>query len=361
MSKTNAQVREAFSAGKSASNSRGSLESFQPIGPDGFTMLQSYRTTIAIRRDSDGQEFYDAHHYSPTTTQHQAGHYGDPSFSFDCVAELMGGRWFEAARILDWGPRDCTNPECEAERQAQHDQYNEGLREWQDNMFSQCFGPDDQHGDPQDRHKLVLPSYTNGHWGQTAAVLLGFGNQGQVLCGFEVGKAVKWSGRTDQLWAALLPFRVYDIGQAFEALKPSYVRNAERHNKLAAEAGQLPEPRTPADGPAVAIHRQGDLYFVECPNGQGPPKEAFKMDGVTLPPGERANHRASQVRVLVGPEGTHSIDDSSWRIWARGQVLHAEHPRLCLGKVWHRVLQSAAVRAASSAYRHGGTRGVYGD
>jgi hypothetical protein len=164
-------------------------------------------------------------------------------------------------------------------------------------------------------------------------------------------------GRTDQLWAAILPFRVHDIVQAFEALKPAYVRNAERHNRLA-NGGQSDEPRIPAEEvPAVAIRRQGDLYFVECPNGQGPPKHAVKLDGATLPPGERANHQASQVRVVFGDEAT-----GAWRIWAKGNVDHPEHSRLRLGK-WYRVLQSAALRGASSAYTHpmGGGRGAQGD
>lgn len=358
MSKTNQQVHEAFSKGKAAHNSRYTLESTERVvGQENFTFLTSYRTTIAIRRAEDGAEFRDAHSYSPTTSQHQRGHYGIPAFSFDCVAELMGDRWYETAHIQDWGPRSCDNPECGQERTKHHAQWVAGLMPWYD-MFSRCWGL----GDPQDRHTVTIPGYGDGYYGASAAVLLSFTIRGQqVLCGFESGKSVRFGGRTDQLWAAILPFRVHDIVQAFEALKPAYVRNAERHNKWRAE--QVNPPNTE---PHVAIRRQGDLYFVECPNGQGPPKEAFKLDGVTLPPGERANHRASQVRVMCDASsrapGTGYGPTDGWRIWAKGNIDHPEHARLRLGG-WHRVLQSAALRGASSAYTHpmGGGRGVYGD
>ncbi len=345
MSKTNAQVIEAFHKGKEAHNSRATLESLQPIA-DGLTILQSYRTTIAIRRGSDDQEFWDGHSYSNTTSAHQRGPYSNPTFSFSVVAELMGSRWWETAHIQDWGPRTCSNPLCQERRDSEYAAYLRNETKYRDDMFSKCHGL----GDPQDRHEVNIPGYGDGrHGGFARGVLLSFGHDRQVLCGFESGKAVKWMGRTDLLWAAILPFRVRDIVQAFEALKPSYVRNAERHNKDQEEAGQ----------PTWAIKRQGDLYFVECPNGQGPPKGAFKLDGVTLPPGERANHRASKVRMICGPEGTHSFDDAGWRIWARGNVDHPEHARLRLGG-WHRVLQSAALRAASSPYRHPMGRGGVG-
>jgi hypothetical protein len=227
---------------------------------------------------------------------------------------------------------------------------------WYGDIFSKCWGL----GDPQDRHDVTIPAYTNGHWPHVAAVLLSFDSRGQqVLCGFERGKALPPFGRTDQLWATILPFRVHDVVQAFEALKPSYVRNAEHSNAI----GQTAEPRIRAEEvPTVAIHRQGDLYFVECPNGHGPPKAAVKLDGATLPPGERASHQANQVRVVFGDDAAQAFHAGTgvWRIWAKGNVDHPEHARLRL-KGWHRVLQSAAVRGASSAYRHpmgGGSVGI---
>ncbi len=350
MSKTNEQVREAFAEGKEASNGRATLESLHPI-TEGLTILQSYRTTIAIRRDRDGQEFWDGHSYSITTTRHQSGHYGSsPDFSFGVVAELMGSRWWETASIQDWGPRRCSNPECKTRREGEYTAYLRKEIEWSDDIFDKCY----RLGDPQDRHEVSIPGYGDGRYGVAAATLLSFEHGPQVLCGFERGKAVKWMGRTDQLWGAILPFRVLDIKQAFESLKPAYVRNAERGNVLAEEAGQT----------GVNIKRQGDLFFVGCPNGQGPPKEAFKLDGVTLPPGEaRSNHLASQVRMICGPtsNGLRGIQNEGWKIWARGNVDHPEHARLRL-KGWHRVLQSDAIRAASSAQRHPmGNGGVGGD
>ncbi len=114
MSKTNDQVIEAFGQGKEAKNGRHSLASEQRLDADGndYTFLQSYQSTIAIRRAKDEAIFHDAHRYSVTTTRHQSGHYGSPEFSFDCVAELMGANWYETARIIDWGPRNSSNPEC---------------------------------------------------------------------------------------------------------------------------------------------------------------------------------------------------------------------------------------------------------
>lgn len=346
MSKTNEQVREAFHNGKEGQNGRATLVSTRGMVPeDGITILRSYRTNIAIHRESDGQEFWDGHHYSITTSQHQRGQYDNPHFSFSVVAELMGSRWWERAHIQDWGPRTCSNPLCRERCDTEYEAYKAGRRTWSDDMFSKCHGL----GDPNDRHSLEIPGYGHGTWGVAPAVLLSFGHDRQVLCGFERGKSIEGGGgRTDQLWGAILPFRVRDIVQAFEALKPSYVRNAERHNALASNEGEIPID------PAVNIKRQGDLYFVECPNGQGPPKDAFNLDGVTLPPGEtRSNHQASHVRMVCGPasQGLMGVQNEGWKIWARGNVDHPEHARLRL-KGWYRVLQSAALRATSSAYRH---------
>ena len=362
MSKTNAQVTEAFITGKAAQNSRNSLRS-EANHEDGDTFLISYSTTIAIRRAKTEQVFYDAHSYSPTTSQHQGGHYGTPEFSFACVAELMGPQWYETARVVDWGPRDCRDPVCQRERDQQYAMYRAEISPFDDEIFSRCWASDEERATVPNQHALDLPDYGDSkHWA-TAAVLLEFKQGGQytrVLCGFERGKAIKWAGRTDQLWAAILPVAVFDIRQAFEALKPAYVRNVERNNELATEASQ----------PARNVKRQGDLFFVECLNDGRPPKDALKLDGVSLPPGDRANHRPNQVRLVCGPaqesmstytyRGPNSGD--MWTIWARGNVDHPEHARLRLGS-WHRVIPSAAVRGASAAYRNpmGSGNGAGGD
>ena len=364
MSKTNAQVITAFTEGKRANSSNRNLRS-EANGEDGDTFLVSYSTTIAIRRAKTEQVFYDAHSYSPTTSQHQGGHYGSPEFSFNCVAELMGTRWYETARITDWGPRTCHDPACEREREQQRCMYLAGITKWYDNIYDRCWASEEERDDSRPNlHALDLPDYGDPkHWA-TAAVLLEFdrgGQHTQVLCGFERGKNIKWVGRTDQLWAAILPFHVFNIQQAFEALKPAYVRNVERNNELAAQSEN-------GDGHIRAVKRQGDLYFVECLNDGRPPKDAIKMDGVSLPPGERANHRPNQVRLVMGPEVQQFQSAGTpprgveWLLWARGNVDHPEHPRLRLGS-WHRVLASAAVRGASAAYRNymGAGGGAGGD
>ncbi len=359
MSKTNAQVHEAFGQGKAARNGKGTLTS-DTAREEGYTFLLSYGTTIAIHRAQIEQTFWDAHNYSPTTSQHQAGHYGSPSFSFSCVEELMGPRWFMTARIVDWGPRDCHNPACKRERDQQYAMYQAGITEWYDDIFDRCWATEDELIDTPEQHALELPEYSgqSRRW-MAPAVLLEFNRDGQhtyVLCGFEHGKAVQYAGRTDQLWAAILPFRPMNIKMAFEALKPSYVRNAERDNENVAKGDIRDNPP-----PMVAIKRQGDLYFVSCPNGEGPPKEAVNLDGVSLPPGDRANHRPNQVRMVCGPpqvgygnpswNGGSAAGANEWLFWARGNVSHPEHPLLRLGS-WHRVLRSAAVRGASAAYRN---------
>ncbi len=363
MSKTNAQVIEAFAKGKQANSSNRNLRS-EANGEDGDTALLSYSTTIAIRRAKTEQVFYDAHHYSPTTNRHQSGHYGTPEFSFACVAELMGPRGYETARILDWGPRRCTDPDCERERDQQHCMYLAGITEWYDDIMERCWASEGerQRQTLPNQHAVDLPDYSNPkHWA-TDAVLLEFdmaGQHVQMLCGFERGKNIKWVGRTDQLWAAILPFRVFNIQQAFEALKPSYVRNVERQNELAAKEEN-------GEQHIRAIKRQGDLYFVECLNDGRPPKDAFKLDGVSLPPGERANHQPKEVRLVCGPVSSNMRSpvgaSDEWAMWARGMVNHPEHPRLSL-KSWHRVMRSAAVRGASSAYRNpmGNGLGAGGD
>lgn len=359
MSKTNAEVHKAFTEGKEARNSRLSLRS-EANHEDGDTFLLSYQTTIAIKQAKTGQVFYDAHHYSPTTSQHQTGHYGEAEFSFNCVAQLMGPRWYVWARVMDWGPRRCTDPTCQRERDQQHAMYVAGITEWYDDIWERCWASDgDRAALPPNQHAIDLPAYTDGKRWATDAVLLEFGHNKdggqytQVLCGFEHGKNIKWSGRSDQLWAAILPRRVYSIEQAFEALKPAYVRNVERQNELAKDANQ----------PIRAIKRQGDLFFVECLNDGRPPKDAIKMDGVALPPGERANHRPKQVRMVCGPPSFDvslqpyatrsrvSANGDEWIMWARGNVDHPEHPRLRLAS-WHRVIPSAALRGASAPYRN---------
>lgn len=358
MSKTNAQVQAAFAEGKTANSSNRSLRS-EANGDDGDTSLLSYQTTIAIRRAKTEEIFWDAHSYSPTTSQHQGGHYGEPAFSFACVAELMGAHWYETAHIQDWGPRTCHDPECQREREQQQAMYVAGITELYDDIYTRCWASETDRQCPGNQHELELPAYNDGKYWATTAVLLEFNRGGQhtqVLCGFERGKHIKFAGRTDQLWAAILPMRVFDIQQAFEALKPSYVRNVERHNELAKEADQSP----------LAIQRQGDLYFVECSNDSRPPRDAIKLDGVSLPPGERANHRPKQVRLVCGYEipQTNYINGRAdvWKLWARGNVDHPEHPRLRLGS-WHRVLSSTAVRGASAPYSNhmGGGLGAGGD
>ncbi len=354
MSKTNTAVQEAFGQGKAARNGKGTLIS-DTAKEDGFAFLLSYGTTIAIRRaqneETFEETFRDAHSYSPTTSQHQGGHYGDnPTFSFSCVEELMGPRWFMTARIIDWGPKDCTDPACGRERDQQWAMYRAGITDWYDDIMNRCWATEEERMRIPNQHTIELPEYDDkpGRW-KAPAVLLEFNRSGQhtyVLCGFEHGKTAQYAGRTDQLWAAILPFRPMNIKMAFEALKPSYVRNAERGNALATDAGQ----------PGVAIRRQGDLYFVSCPNGQGPPKDAIKMDGVSLPPGDRANHRPNQVRMTCGPAMRHGYaamppGGDEWLFWAKGNVDHPEHTRLRLGS-WHRVLRSAAVQGASAAYRN---------
>ncbi len=364
MSKTNAQVIEAFTEGKKANSSNRNLRS-EANGEDGNTFLISYQTTIAIRRAKTEQVFWDAHSYSPTTTQHQSGHYSEPEFSFSCVSELMGHRWFETARVIDWGPRRCTDPICQRERDQQHAMYSAGITEWYDDIFDRCWASEgERQATGPNLHTLELPAYGDDkHW-STAAVLLEFkrgGQTTQVLCGFERGKNIKYVGRTDQLWAAILPTNVYDIAQAFEALKPAYVRNVERNNELAAKEENGREH-------IRNVARQGDLYFVECLNDHRPPKDAINLDGVSLPPGERANHRPKEARLLMGqPMDTNGFRQATganaeWLLWARGSVDHPEHPRLRLGS-WHRVLSSAAVRGASAAYRNhmGSGRGAGGD
>ena len=351
MSKTNAQVLQAFTEGKQANSSNRNLRS-EANGEDGDTFLLSYSTTIAIRRAKTERVFYDAHHYSPTTSQHQSGHYGTPDFSFNCVSELMGPRWFTTARIMDWGPRQCTDPACKREREQQHAMYLAGITEWYDDILDRCWASEEELRTVPNLHALNLPDYSDPkHWA-TSAVLLEFDQNGgqktQVLCGFERGKNIKWAGRTDQLWATILPMHVYDIQQAFEALKPAYVRNIERHNELAKDANQ----------PIQAIKRQGDLYFIECSNDHRPPRDAIKLDGVSLPPGDRANHRPKQVRMICGPVSQNGYSyrppvgaSDEWTFWARGNVDHPEHPRLRLAS-WHRVVPSAAIRGASAAYRN---------
>lgn len=350
MSKTNAQVHDAFGQGKAARNGKGTLTS-DTAREDGFTHLQSYATTIAIRRAETEQTFWDGHSYSPTTSQHQSGHYGDPTFSFSCVEELMGPRWFETARIVDWGPRQCSDPDCDRERDQQHAMYMAKITPWYDDIFSRCWATEEELLRIPNQHALELPEYNDQtrRW-KAPAVLLEFNQGGRytyVLCGFEHGKNIKYAGRTDQLWAAILPFRPMNIEKAFEALKPAYVRNVERDNENMANGDIRDNPP-----PVRAIRRQGDLYFVSCPNGQGPPKDAIKMDGVSLPPGDRANHQPNQVRMVCGPSPDRAPTGSDeWMFWARGNVDHPEHPRLRLDS-WHRVLRSGAVRAASAAYRN---------
>lgn len=360
MSKTNTQVQEAFTEGKVARSGNRNLRSeLAANGDDGDTFLLSYSTTIAIRRAKTERVFYDAHHYSPTTSQHQGGHHGSPDFSFVCVAELMGPRWYETARIMDWGPRHCTDPACERERDQQWAMYRAGITEWYDDIMDRCWATDGERHQCGSLHALDLPDYNSNpkHWA-TDAVLLEFDIEGQytqMLCGFERGRNIKWSGRQDQLWAAILPMRVYDIRQAFEALKPAYVRNVEKQNE-AIEANE-----ENGEQHIRAIRRQGDLYFVACPNGEGPPRDAINLDGVALPPGERANHHPKELRLVCGPQQVgygnpawnsgRSSSTEEWTLWARGMVNHPEHPRLSL-KSWHRVMTSAAVRGASAAYHN---------
>lgn len=352
MSKTNTQVQEAFGQGKAAINGRRSLESRDQ--GQGITFLRSYQTTIAIRRAKSSIDpivFYDAHNYSTTTSQHQGGRsYLDPSFSFDCVRELMGPRWYESATIDDWGPHDCRDPECEREQNDQNNLYRAGLIDWYDSIHSQCWAEEGSYLGQDNQHAVTLPDYGNGRWSYVPAVLLSFDTgQLQVLCGFERGKALSWGGRTDQLWAAVLPFHVMDIRRAFEALKPSYVVNAQRDNATIANGN----PDLTDGQSTVKVKRQGDLYFVSCNNGDGPPKDAVKLDDAPLPPSEdSSNHRASKVRVSFDSFGNPRNLSSGWRIWARGKVDHPEHPRLNIGDSWYRVLRSAAVRATSSAYAH---------
>ena len=268
----------------------------------------------------------------------------------------MGPYWYEQARIVDWGPRYCRHPDCKRTYDAQLEAYHDADGAIDSPTYGQCYVSERR---TEEGHGVMIPGYGGGNWWAAPAVLLEFDAGQQILCGFERGKYVRGQGRTDQLWAAILPYRSYDVVAAFQSLKPDYVRGTESYNRLAKDSGQE----------GMAIKRQGDLYFVECQNGRGPPKEATALDGATLPPGgTRSNHRASQVRMMCGPATDGSMmafpRDNGWRIWARGQVLHPEHPRLCLGqKTWHRVLQSAAVRAVSSAYSHppGGGGGAYGD
>lgn len=332
MSKTIGQVQEAFHKGEAAHTGRYSLDSDRN-GLAEAMALRSYRTTIAIRRDRDGAEFWDGHSYSTTTSRHQSGH--DPAFSFDCVAELMGPRWWERAAVADWGPRYCADPQCEKETEDLRALYDAGLVK--DFPHRECFSPNEG-----GQHSVEIDGY-NGWYG--TAVLLAFDGQ-RVLCGFERGKRGRWGG--DQLWAALLPTAVDNVRQAFRALQPRFFHNI----------------RVDEHDPAVGAKRQGDLFFVPCYNGDGPPTDTVNLDGVALPlAADRANHRASKVR--FSPTGGYTGErgaPTACRIWARGNIDHPEHPRLRLG-CWHRVYRSAAVRAVSSAYRHsmGGSGGARGD
>lgn len=330
MGHTNAEVGAAFHSGKEAQSSNGNMSSRRWSGA---TMLYSYRTLIAIRRD-DGQVFANAHRFSPTTgSNHQTQiDNSAPSVSFTAVAELIGSEWWRKARVQGQGPRYCRDAGCTQENADQSSLFSSGLMAEHPD-YGRCWSPNSE------GHSIEIPDY---HGGDNSAVLLSFSDGRQVLCGYEAGKHVRNLGRTDQLWAALLPANAYDIRRGFLLLSPPDVRRYKEGNV----------PGFPVLHERKPVQRQGDLYFI--PSYDGPPKAALKIDGVGLPltlAAGRASHIASRARLALNGGG-------EAQLWARGNVDHREHARLRLS-MWHRVYQSAAVRAVSAPLQGGG--GAYAD
>ncbi len=406
MSLTNAAVHERFAAGKAGRSSNGNLRS-ERHHSDKATALVSYTTVIAIRRDSDGVIFRNAHAYSVTTTQHQNHSYGTPAFSFTCVSELMGSEWWREARLVDQGPRSCNAEPCRTDRKAATDDYHAQWNAYRDGNAGNV-EPTIQYPDydacsheGEDGHRLTITGYDSWY---LPAVLLDWPGRDQVLLGFERGKAIRYQGRADQLWGAILPRWATDIVAAFDTLRPRdmepdalrqgdlffrpyhgkchcvchnadapiwngdaesvgqrYPRMANRESE-AIEAKAAWAAITNKSGLRIKRHGCDPVgYMINnalapddppdvrsqsfganvCKRASMPPADAVPMRGLTLP-GKGDRHVATDC--YIRPD---------WSIWVRGWIEHPEHPRLHLPG-WHTVERSMARKAVASAYRAGG-------
>lgn len=436
---TNADTLAAFRDGREGHNARDSLRS---IPEEGRTELYSYQTLVAVRRERDDQTFYSAHRYSSTTAQ-QLGWRNTPELSFDCMAELIGPRWWDHLEPVDHGPRPCRSPICQRLRDARSANH-ETARIMIPGAYQ--YGAEAQAepmpGDPDPLNPVSYPSTyepgadtrcwapvgTPGHglptvpgydspWvtahllrvdveepdtvtGQ-AAGKLGYG-QHYILTGHEPGKREQYGGRTDQLWAAIVPNGAFPYGtdpnlpDAFASLRPDgvgadakrqgdlwflpyhgrcacpchedrrYAPDQDEHDAriapLLTKAGRW--TRHGCDLPGVDIPDVIDLPHggtyepgssrvgaTICKGALLPPAHAARIDGLELP---AKGGRHKPARVALTP---------SYDAYASGPVDHPEHPTLRLRDRWHKVTTGRAVVSVAARYYQpmGNGRGGYAD
>lgn len=348
MSLTNAEVSKRFQEGKTGHNSRNSLASVRPFGGDGrsfvsqgmhsasplyeesvyragqegATILYSYATAIALRRDRDGLELWDAHSYSITTSQHGGSHRG---LSFRCLDQLLGAGWWRKVRVLEELPQFARHSDaCNGRRDILVDAW----RNLPDDERASADYPgynsrESESCDPECRQAKAAGTEWIG-W-----TLLRFPRY-DVLCGGDFGRVRKYEGRADQLFAVKLPGRAETVNEALALLRPEG-----------------------ADGDTP---RQGDLFFIPV----GLPLKGGRSGPVQVrgPRAPKSVTRRMSYMPLVGyrsgPIRAHPYRHEATRVlkcdgavYVKGYVEHPEHKRIHLTG-WHRATPSRAVLAVSA-------------